>query len=321
MMRYRVRLLEPVSLPEPVAESESVFSERPGSLSPDGRRASRGYRTHPLNVTRLGRKHFQPATGHSSATCCRASAGFRVRSRTCYPLGFCRRDAPPLSGDDGPLRGVHAAYRNGMRLACCDIRAIRALPRVDEFFCPVLIAAPANDSFAPSRQALRTGLGEQQQVLFSRPRGRYASVAATNAGDADERSEFSRDESDPHQDDESGDELKPPRPVAGHEPPCDPTPTAQQEQSYVRRSGARPDDWRDRARVVPDAPRRAEWSRKSSRRERGRRVPTVSAVACSAQSGGWFSSPGGFDHFFLASAASLASFSSSRAPRRMPPNE
>lgn len=145
----------------------------------------------------------------------------RIKSRTFDPFGFRRRDEPPLPGYDWPFRGVRLTYGRKTLLAVCDIRAIRALPCVDKFCCPVPIAVPARDPFAAPRQAPRTCPGEQQQVLFSRSRGRYASVTLTNASDANERSGLSRAESETHQDDESDYEFSPPNTVACHVPPCD----------------------------------------------------------------------------------------------------
>ena len=143
--------------------------------------------------------------------------GFRrIESRTFDPFGFRWRDEPPLPGHDWPFRGVRLPHGREKLLAVCDIGAIRALPRVDKFCCPVPIAVPARDAFAAPRQAARTRPGEQQQVLFSRPRGWCASVTRTNASDTDVRSGLSREESKTHQDDESDDEFNPPDTVACH---------------------------------------------------------------------------------------------------------
>jgi hypothetical protein len=136
------------------------------------------------------------------------------------PFGFCCRNEPPWPGYHWPFRNVRLTHGRKKRLAVRDIRAIRALPRVDEFCCAVPIAMPARDPFAAPRQAAWTCPGEHQQVLFSGPGGRYASVTLTNASDADERSGLSRNETKTHQDDESDDEFNPPDTVARHVPPC-----------------------------------------------------------------------------------------------------
>jgi hypothetical protein len=144
----------------------------------------------------------------------------RIKSRTFNPFGFPCRDEPPLPSCDRPFRSVRLTHGRKQRLAACDIRTIRALPRVDKFCCPVPIAMPARDPFAAARQAARTGPGEQKQVLFSCPRGRYASVTLTKASDADERGGLSRRESETQQDDESDHEFNPPDTVARHVPLC-----------------------------------------------------------------------------------------------------
>jgi hypothetical protein len=140
----------------------------------------------------------------------------RIKPRTFDPFGFRCRDEPPLPKYDWAFGGVCLTHSEAELLAARDIRAIRALPRVDKFCCPVLIAIPAGDLFASARKAARTRLGEQKQVLFSCTRGRYASVTLTNASDADERSGLSRRESETQQDDESHDEFNPPDTVACH---------------------------------------------------------------------------------------------------------
>jgi len=140
----------------------------------------------------------------------------RIKPRTFDPFGFRCRDEPPLPRYDWAFGGVRLTHSEAELIAARDIRAIRALPRVDKFCCPVLIAIPARDPFASPREAARTGLGEQKQVLFSCTRGRYASVTLTNASDADERSRLSRCQSEAQQDDESHDEFNPPDTVACH---------------------------------------------------------------------------------------------------------
>jgi hypothetical protein len=140
----------------------------------------------------------------------------RIKSRTFNPFGFRCRDEPPLSGCDGPFRSVRLTHGRKQLPAARDIRAIRALPRVDKFCCPVPIAMPARNPFAAPRQAARTGPGEQKQVLFSRPWGRYASVTLTKVSDADERGGLSHCESETQQYDESDHEFKPPDAVARH---------------------------------------------------------------------------------------------------------
>jgi hypothetical protein len=144
----------------------------------------------------------------------------RIKPRTFDPFGFRCRDEPPLPRHDWAFGGVRITHNEAERLGARDIRAIRALPRVDKFCCPVLIAIPARDPFASPREAARTGFGEQKQVLLSCTRGRDASVTLTNASDADERGGLSRGESETQQDDESHDEFNPPDTVTRHVNPC-----------------------------------------------------------------------------------------------------
>ena len=144
----------------------------------------------------------------------------RIKSRTFNPFGIRCRDEPPLPGCDWPFRSARLTHGRKQLLAARDKRAIRTLPRVDKFCCPVPIAMPARDPFAASRQTARTGPGEQKQVLLSCPRGRYASVTLTKASDADERSHLSHCESETQQDDESDYEFNPPDTVTRHVLPC-----------------------------------------------------------------------------------------------------
>jgi hypothetical protein len=141
----------------------------------------------------------------------------RIKPRTFDPFGFRCRDEPPLPGYDWAFGGVRLTHSEAKLLAPRDIRAIRALPHVDKFCCPVLIAIPAGDPFASPREAARTSPGEQKQVLFACTRGRCTSVTLTNASDAHERSSFSRCESETQQDDESHNEFNPPDTVACHD--------------------------------------------------------------------------------------------------------
>ncbi|HEY6360532.1 MAG TPA: hypothetical protein VIX63_05480, partial [Vicinamibacterales bacterium] len=78
------------------------------------------------------------------------------------------------------------------------------------------IDVPAFDPFSAARQAAWTCTGEEQQVLFSRPRYRYSAVALTNAKNPDESSGLSDDEDEAHSANDCDDDFDPPDSEARH---------------------------------------------------------------------------------------------------------